>query len=70
MLYELTGAGFAVDTGEHAGIGGGVDDPVDGGQRLEIAGGAKIGVEDFDAKFFEFGAVGLAAGADEIVEAV
>ena len=29
VIYELTGAGFAVDAGEYAGIGGGVDDPVE-----------------------------------------
>ena len=70
VFDELAGAGFSVDAGEDAGVGGGVDNPVDARKRFEVAGGAEIGVDDFYAEFFEFGAVGLAAGTDEVVEAV
>ncbi len=69
VLDELAGTGLAIDASEDAGIGGGVDDPIDGGERLEVAGGAEVAVKEFDADFFEAVAVGLAAGADEIIEA-
>jgi len=52
VLDELAGTCFAIDAGEDAGVGGGVDDPVDSGKRLEIAGGAEVAVEEFDADFF------------------
>ena len=70
VFDELAGAGLAVHAREDAGIGGGVDHPIHGGERLEVAGGTEIGVEDFDAKFFEFGAVRFTAGADKIIEAI
>lgn len=70
VFDELARAGFAVDAGEDAGVGGGVDDPVHGWQGLEIARGAEIGVDNFDPEFFEFGAIGFAAGTDEVVETV
>ncbi len=69
VFDELAGAGLAVHASEDTGIGGGVDDPIHGGEGLKVAGGAEISVEDFDAEFFEFGAVGFAAGPDEVVEA-
>ena len=69
MLDELAGTCFAIDAGEDAGVGGGVDDPVDSGKRLEIAGGAEVAVEEFDADFFQGVAIRLAARTDEIIEA-
>ena len=69
VLDELAGARFAVHAGEDARVGGGIDDPVDGGERFEVARGAEIAVEEFNAEFFQGVAVGLAAGADKIVEA-
>jgi hypothetical protein len=52
VLDELAGTGLAIDASEDAGIGGGVDDPIDSGERLEIAGGAEVAVEEFHADFF------------------
>lgn len=69
VFDELTGTGFAVDPGKDARVGGGVDDPVDGGKGFEVAGRTEVTMEEFDAELFEGVAIGLAAGADEIVEA-
>ena len=69
VLDELAGTGFAVDSGKDARVGGGVDDPIDAGKGFEIAGRTKIAVEKFDAEFLQRVAIGLAAGADEIIEA-
>ena len=52
VLDELARAGLAVDAGEDAGVGGGVDDPIDGREGFEVAGGAEVAVEEFDADFF------------------
>ena len=52
VFDELARAGFAVDAGEDAGVGGGVDDPIDGREGFEVAGGAEVAVEEFDADFF------------------
>jgi hypothetical protein len=68
VFDQLARAGFSVHPGEHAGICGGIDHGVDGWDCLKVAGGADVSVEDFDAERFEFGAVCLAAGSDEIVE--
>ena len=53
VFDELARAGFAVDAGQDARVGGGVDNPVHGWQGLEIARGAEIGVNNFDPEFFE-----------------
>ena len=52
VLDELAGTGLAIDASEDAGVGGGVDDPIDGRKRLEIARGAEVAVKEFDADFF------------------
>ena len=49
VLDELAAAGLAVDAGQHAGDGGGVDDPIAVGKRFEIAGAADIAVDHADA---------------------
>ena len=68
VFDELARAGLAVDAGEDARVGGGVDDPVDGGEGFEVARGAEVAVEELYSDFFQRVAVGFAAGADEIIE--
>ena len=68
VLDQLTAAGSAVDPGQHACIGRGVDHPVGIRQFLEVAGGPQVGMEQARPQLFEFRPVGFAPGADEIVE--
>ena len=68
VFDQLARAGFSVHSGEHAGIRGGINHGVDGRNRLKVAGGADVSVEDVDAKRFEFGSIRLAAGSDEIID--
>jgi hypothetical protein len=69
MLDELTGACFAIDAGEDARVGSGVDYEVDSRDGFEIAGRSEVTVVKFYSEGFEFGPVGFAAWADEIIEA-
>ena len=48
VLDELAAAGAAGHAGQHAGVGGGVDDPVHLRQGLEVAGVTDIPVEKPD----------------------
>ncbi len=68
VLDELAAGGLAVDAGEHARVGRGVDDHVDGGQRLEVGREPDVGVVDGDAERAERSAIQLAAWPDEVVE--
>ncbi len=69
MVHDLARAGAAVEAGEHARVGGGVDDEVGGRQRVDLGGVTEVGGNDLHAEFLQRLAVGLAAGADEVVEA-
>lgn len=52
VLDELAGTGLAIYASEDAGVGGGVDDPIDGREGFEVARGAEVAVKEFDADFF------------------
>ncbi|OQC22984.1 MAG: hypothetical protein BWX68_02975 [Verrucomicrobia bacterium ADurb.Bin063] len=69
MLEQLAAAGPAVHTGQHARIGGRLDNPVAAGQGFEVAGDADIAMKQPDAQPAQRPAVGLAAGAREVVQA-
>jgi len=69
VLDDLARTGATVNAGQHAGIGGGIDDEIARRQRLEIAGCTHVGMKKLHADFFQFEAVGFAAGTDEIVQA-
>ena len=69
VLDELAAAGFAIDAGENAGVGGGVDDPIDGREGFEIGGDADLAVKDSNAFEGERAPIGFRAGAGEIVDA-
>ena len=69
MLDELPAAGFAVHARQHAGIGGGIQDPVAGRERFQIARVANIPVNQPDSAPAKRGPVQFAAGAHEVVQA-
>ena len=69
MFEQLARAGFAIHAREHAGIRGGINHEIGGGQGFKIRRAADIRVENFHAERGEFAAVQLAAGADEIIHA-
>jgi hypothetical protein len=68
VVNEIAGRRAAVHTGEDARVGGG-DDEVGGGERVDLGSEAEVGGDDADAESKERVAVGLAAGADVIIEA-
>ena len=68
MLEQLAAAGLAVNPGQDAGIGGGVDHPIDRADCLQVAREAHVAVTKLDAEFGEFAPVTLAAWAAEIIE--
>ena len=45
VLDQLAAAGFSVDAGQHAGIGGGIENPIATSDGFEVARAANIGVE-------------------------
>ncbi len=53
VLDQLAAAGYAVDTGQNAGIGRCVDDPVDLRQGLEVGRAADIAVKEPDPEFLQ-----------------
>ena len=69
VLDQLAAAGLAVHAGEHAGVGGRLDDPIAAGQRLQVAGIADVAVMELDAVLAQGAAIGLTAGPDEVVQA-
>ena len=68
MLDDLATAGAAIEAGEDAGIGSGVDEDIDGREGFKIAGEADVAVGNLDAELFEGVAIELAAVADEVVD--
>lgn len=69
VFEELAAAGAAVEAGEDAGVGGGVDDPVHVGEGLEVAGQADVAMEEAHTELLEGEAIDLGAGTAEVVEA-
>jgi len=69
VFEQLARTCFAVHSREHAGIRGGVDHEISGGQRFKIRGAADIRVDDFYAERGEFTPVQFAARTDEIIRA-
>jgi hypothetical protein len=67
VFEQLTAAGAAVESGEDAGVGGGVDEPVHVRQALEVAGLPDIAVKQADAKALEGQSVDLGPRAAEVV---
>ena len=69
VFDDLAAARFAVHAREHARVRGGVDEPIGGRQRFQVAGVAHVAVVEAHAPRAEGVAVALAAGADEIIHA-
>ena len=68
VLDELAARGVAVHPGEHARIGGGVDDDIGRRQHLEVGGETDVGVMQGDAERAQSRSILLAARAHEVVE--
>ena len=69
VFDELTARGVPVDAGKDGWIRGRIHDDVGSGQRLEIGGESDVGMMDGNSERAKGGAVLLAAGAHEVVEA-
>ena len=59
VLEQLAAGDSRPDSSQHAGIGGCVDDPIDFGQSLKIAGGANVAVGELHAELAQAGPVRL-----------
>ena len=70
VLDQLAGGAFAIDPGEHAGIGGAVDDPVEGADCLQVARLADVAVDDPDAQSLKIVAIQPRTGARKVVDAM
>ena len=68
VFDDLTATGQAVHPGEDAGVGGGIDHPIGGWEGIDIAPGAEIGVENFDAESLEGATIEFASRADKVIE--
>src|SRR5215470_8592010 len=69
VLEQLAAAEIALDAGEHAWVGGSVDHPVGGRERLEVARGANVSMKEFDAQFLQPETIALRTGPHQIVDA-
>ena len=69
VLDQLARTRATVRAGEHAGVGGGINHPIDRRQGLQITRGAEVAVEQLHAEPLQLRAIGFAARADEVVEA-
>ena len=67
VFKQLPAAGATVESGEDAGVGSGVDEPVHVRQALEVAGLPDIAVKQADAKALEGQSVDLGPRAAEVV---
>ena len=68
VLDQLAGTCLAIHSRQHAGIRGGIDDDINGLDGLQVAGGADVSMENFDAELLKFGSIHLASRTDEIVD--
>ena len=68
VFNELARTRRTVDASEDTWIGGCIQNPIDLGQVLKIAGGPKVYVEGTDPSALEILPVRLASGSDEIIE--
>ncbi len=57
VFDQLAGGAFAIDPGEHAGIGGAVDDPIEGADCFQVARLADIAMGHADPASLKFIAV-------------
>jgi len=69
MLEQPAAAEAALNAGEDAGLSGGFDHPVGGGQRFQVAGLPEVAVENRDAQAPQPQPVALRAGAHQIIDA-
>jgi len=69
MIEEFLGAGLAIYSGQDAGIGSAIKDPVSGRERSQILFVADVPHPDVDTECAEWLEVGLAPLADEAVDA-
>lgn len=67
VFEQLPAAGATVESGEDAGVGSGVDEPVHVRQALEVAGLADIPVEQADAEALQGQSVDLGPRAAEVI---
>jgi len=69
VLDQLPAAGFAVHARQHAGVGGGVEDPVAFWQGVDVALVADITMPNIDSEVEQGLAIEVAAGAGQVVDA-
>jgi len=69
MIEEVLGTGLAIYSGEDAGIGSAIKDPVGGRKVGKILFVADVPHPDIDTKGAEWLEIGLAPLADEAVDA-
>ena len=67
-VEQLARGSRAVDAGQDAGLGGGINEPVAGGQASPISGEADVAMADLDAKGLQRLYIRFRAGTLEIVD--
>src|SRR6202034_1476323 len=70
MLTDLSRAGAAIDSAEHAGIGSSIDHPVAGGQHVYIATHAHIAVHELNVFRDQLITVPFRAWAQQVVDPI
>ena len=69
VFEQLARAGFAVNAGQHAGIGGGINRKIGGRQSFKIRRAANIRMNYFYAELCQFAEVVFTTRTDEVVHA-